>query len=89
MIDNLPLKTMTHKGLTIEGYSRAAVQSYWRIPELKIGFDMGGTPWSFMGTQTFFISHSHLDTPPCAGSQSTAQGGVSSCEFSARRDATT
>lgn len=61
MIENLPLKTMTHKGLTIEGYSRAAVQSYWRIPELKIGFDMGGTPWSFMGTQTFFISHSHLD----------------------------
>lgn len=61
MIDNLPLRTVTHKGLTIEGYSRAAVQSYWRVPELKIGFDMGGSPWSFMGTQTFFISHSHLD----------------------------
>ncbi len=61
MIDNLPLKTLTHNGLTIEGYSRAAVQSYWRIPELKIGFDMGGSPWSFMGTQTFFLSHAHLD----------------------------
>jgi ribonuclease Z len=61
MIDNLPLKTVTHKGLTIEGYSRAAVQSYFRIPELKIGFDMGGSPWSFMGTQTFFITHAHLD----------------------------
>jgi ribonuclease Z len=61
MIDNLPLKTITHKGLTIEGYSRAAVQSYWRVPELKLGFDMGGSPWSFMGTQTFFISHAHLD----------------------------
>lgn len=61
MVENLPLKTITHKGLTVEGWSRAAVQSYWRIPELKIGFDMGGSPWSFMGTQTFFISHSHLD----------------------------
>lgn len=61
MIDNLPLLTHVHDGLTIEGYSRAAVQSYWRIPELKVGFDMGGSPWSFMGTQTFFISHAHLD----------------------------
>jgi ribonuclease Z len=50
-----------HRGLTIEGYSRAAVQSYWRIPELKLGFDLGGSPWSFMGTNTFFISHGHLD----------------------------
>lgn len=48
-------------GLTIEGYSRAAVQSYWRVPELKLGFDLGGSPWSFMGTQTFFVTHAHLD----------------------------
>lgn len=61
MIDNLPLKTLVHKDLTIEGYSRAAVQTYWRVPELKLGFDLGGSPWSFMGTQTFFISHAHLD----------------------------
>ena len=61
MLENLPLKSIQYKGLTIEGYSRAAVQSYWRIPELKLGFDMGGSPWSFMGTQTFFISHAHLD----------------------------
>ncbi len=61
MLDNLPIRTLTHKDLTIEGYSRAAVQSYWRIPELKIGFDMGGSPWSFMGTQTFLITHAHLD----------------------------
>ena len=61
MVENLPLKSIEHAGLTIEGYSRAAVQTYWRVPELKIGFDMGGSPWSFMGTQTFFLSHSHLD----------------------------
>jgi ribonuclease Z len=61
MLENLPVKTLVHQGYTIEGYSRAAVQSYWRIPELKLGFDMGGTPWSFMGTQTYFITHAHLD----------------------------
>ena len=61
MLENLPLKSLTFKSLTLEGYSRAAVQSYWRIPELKIGFDMGGSPWSFMGTQTFLITHPHLD----------------------------
>lgn len=61
MIDNAPVKTLVHKGLTIEGYSRAAVQTYWRIPELKIGFDLGAQPWSFMGTPTWFLSHCHLD----------------------------
>ncbi len=61
MIHNMPVKTLVHKDLTIEGYSRAAVQTYWRVPELKIGFDLGGQPWSFMGTNTWFISHAHLD----------------------------
>ncbi|MEX2176274.1 MAG: MBL fold metallo-hydrolase [Pirellulaceae bacterium] len=61
MLDNCPFRTLKHKDLTIEGYSRAAVQSYWRIPELKLGFDLGGQPWDFMGTGTWLISHTHLD----------------------------
>src|SRR5947209_12953219 len=61
MVDNAPYLTHQHAGLTIEGYSRAAVQSYWRIPELKIGFDLGGQPWDFMSTQTWLVTHSHLD----------------------------
>lgn len=61
MINNLPVKTLKHAELTIEGYSRAAVQTYWRIPELKLGFDLGAQPWSFMGTETWFVSHGHLD----------------------------
>jgi ribonuclease Z len=61
MIHNAPIKTLTHRGLSIEGYSRAAVQTYWRIPELKLGFDLGAHPWSFMSTATWFVSHTHLD----------------------------
>lgn len=61
MIHNLPVKSLTHKGWTIEGYSRAAVQSYWRCPELKIGFDLGAQPWDFMGSNLWFVSHMHLD----------------------------
>src|SRR5205823_2350625 len=32
-VDNAPVRTLQHRNLTIEGYSRAAVQSYWRVPE--------------------------------------------------------
>ena len=61
MVNNLPVKTHKHRDLTIEGYSRAAVQTYWRFPELKLGFDLGAQPWSFMGTETWFVTHGHLD----------------------------
>lgn len=61
MLENLPIHSVRHKALTIQGYSRAAVQTYFRIPELKLGFDLGGSPWSFMGTPIFFVSHAHLD----------------------------
>jgi ribonuclease Z len=60
-VDNAPVRSLVHKGLTIEGYSRAAVQTYWRIPELKLGFDFGLQPWSFMATPNWFVSHTHLD----------------------------
>jgi ribonuclease Z len=61
MVENAPIISCQHAGLTIEGYSRAAVQSYWRIPELKIGFDLGAQPWDFMGTPTWLVTHTHLD----------------------------
>lgn len=61
MPQNAPVKSVVHAGLTIQGYSRAAVQSYWRIPELKLGFDLGAHPWEFMGTPNWFLSHMHLD----------------------------
>jgi ribonuclease Z len=61
MVENAPFLSYQHAGLTVEGYSRAAVQSYWRIPELKIGFDLGAQPWDFMGTPTWLVTHTHLD----------------------------
>lgn len=61
MLKNAPLKTHTHGKLTIEGYSRAAVQTYWRVAELKLGFDLGAHPWDFMGMPRWLISHTHLD----------------------------
>jgi ribonuclease Z len=61
MPHNSPYHVIPHKEWTVEGYSRAAVQSCWRIPELKIGFDLGAQPWEFMGTPTWFVSHLHLD----------------------------
>jgi ribonuclease Z len=60
-VENSPYRSLRFAGYTIEGWSRAAVQSYWRIPELKLGFDLGAQPWDFMGTSNWFISHTHLD----------------------------
>jgi ribonuclease Z len=61
MLENAPILSCQHAGLTVEGWSRAAVQTYWRVPELKIGFDLGAQPWDFMGTPTWLLSHVHLD----------------------------
>jgi ribonuclease Z len=61
MVENAPFLSHHHAGLTIEGYSRAAVQSYWRVAELKLGFDLGAQPWDFMGTPTWMLTHTHLD----------------------------
>jgi len=60
-IDNAPYLSHTHGGLTVEGWSRAGIQSYWRVPELKVGFDLGAVPWDFTPTGTWFVTHAHLD----------------------------
>ncbi len=61
VVDNAPVRSFHHNGMTLEGYSRAAVQTYWRVPELKLGFDLGVQPWAFMSTPIWFLSHTHLD----------------------------
>ncbi|HBT77043.1 MAG TPA: metal-dependent hydrolase [Planctomycetaceae bacterium] len=61
MSPDIPYRQIVHHGLTVEGYSRAAMQTFWRLPELKLGFDLGAQPWGFMGTPKWFVSHSHMD----------------------------
>ena len=61
MVDNAPYRSEALAGITVEGYSRAGVQSYWRIPEWKVGFDLGALPWAFLFTPAWFVSHAHLD----------------------------
>jgi ribonuclease Z len=60
-IENAPYQSLRHGGLTVEGWSRAGIQSVWRIPELRIGFDLGAIPWDFTAVGTWFVSHGHLD----------------------------
>jgi len=60
-LENIPLLIGRHDEMTIEGYSRAAVQSCWRVPEFKLLMDLGVQPWDFMGVPTALISHAHLD----------------------------
>src|SRR5256714_243851 len=59
-VENAPYLSLQHAGLPIEASSRAAVQSYWRVPELKLGFALGAQPWDFMGPPTWLVTH----TPP-------------------------
>ncbi len=58
---DISYRHLKFKNFTIEGFSRAAIQTFWRIPEFHLGFDLGALPWEFMGTQNWFISHTHLD----------------------------
>lgn len=60
-VNNVTVKRLALDQFTVEGYSRAAVQTFWRIKELGIGFDLGAHPWEFMGTAKWMISHTHLD----------------------------
>jgi ribonuclease Z len=61
VIHNSPFQSLSHSGITIEGYSRAMVQSVWRVPEWDVGFDLGALPWQFIPTPTWFVTHAHLD----------------------------
>lgn len=61
VVGDQPVRKLVHEGLTIEGFSRAAVQTYWRIAEWKVGFDLGSHPWAFIGTPVWFVSHTHID----------------------------
>jgi len=58
---DISYRTFKFKDYSIAGFSRAAIQTFWHIPEFHLGFDLGAQPWEFMGTHHWFISHTHLD----------------------------
>src|SRR5262249_32457735 len=66
-IENAPYLSHRHGGLTIEGWSRAGIQTYFRVPELRVGFDLGDIPWDWTATGSWFIPHApraHLSALP-------------------------
>lgn len=46
---------------TIEGSSRAGVETWFRIRELGVVLDIGRCPDPLVGTRNVFISHAHID----------------------------
>jgi len=60
-IDNVPMHRTEHRGLTVEGYSRAAVQTGFRVLPIGVCLDMGACPWAFVATPRLLLTHAHLD----------------------------
>ena len=47
--------------LQIEGFSRAGIETYFRVPEFSLLLDIGRCPREFIGTSRLFLSHFHID----------------------------
>jgi ribonuclease Z len=47
--------------VTVEGRSRAGFETWFRIPELGIGLDIGRAPEPTIALHHVFVSHAHLD----------------------------
>ncbi len=60
-VDNSTYSKVKCEHFTVEGYSRAPIMTFWRVPEYKLGFDLGWQPWEFMGMPRWFLSHAHMD----------------------------
>ncbi|RME04434.1 MAG: hypothetical protein D6805_03125 [Planctomycetota bacterium] len=54
--------------IVLEGKSRAAEQTYFRLPQFQLGFDVGKGPSSLISCKDIFLSHLHADH--CAGIRS-------------------
>jgi len=58
---NVPLLTYAGGPVTIDGYSRAAVQTIWHVPDFKMLFDVGANSWDLAHVPNLAISHAHPD----------------------------
>jgi len=55
-----PIRIETPR-FTVEGVSRAGVETWYRIKEFGVVLDIGRCPDPLVGTSHVFISHAHLD----------------------------
>lgn len=53
--------TRTLGNLKIEGYSRAAEETYFYLPQYKTSFDIGRCPPSVVSANHIFLTHLHMD----------------------------
>jgi len=64
-VNPLEQVTLAVGGLTLAGFSRAALTTYLQVPELDVGFDMGECPLSSLGLRHIFLTHAHGDHARC------------------------
>lgn len=50
-----------HDGIRILGYSVAGEETWYALPELNLGFDLGRTPPEMLSIDHVFLSHGHID----------------------------
>lgn len=46
---------------TVQGYSLAGEETFFAVPELNVGFDIGRAPREMLGVDHIFLSHGHMD----------------------------
>lgn len=50
-----------HGGLRVLGYSVAGEETWYALPELDVGFDLGRCPRELLSIDHVFLSHGHFD----------------------------
>lgn len=59
-VDHSPVSIRTDR-FTIEGWSRAGNETWFRIRELGIAFDIGRSPEAVIPVRNVLVTHSHID----------------------------
>ena len=50
-----------YAGLRVLGYSVAGEETWYALPELNVGFDLGRCPRELLSIDHVFVSHGHFD----------------------------
>lgn len=58
---NAPVLSLACERFTVDGYSRAGVQTYFRIPEWRLLLDHGNHPFEFTSSPFLALTHFHAD----------------------------